>query len=217
MLDGYKTWIENEYRQWIAALQESTVHNFKDHPMVKRMLGDFDPALYVPFVEASPLIEQIDNIGKLEPGLMSGAGLRMLYYAKKVMEREPGNIVEIGGGVGQFYATMRALGYEGRHFIFDIPQVNNFQIAYLEEVEKQTGLWLNWEWRAHYDFCVSFHALGEFDDDTKNWYIEHVVKKCPHGFIIWNPHSGASKEIPFECKVSPEYPMNHPDCRQLEW
>lgn len=38
----YKEWVDNEYQLWVKAIQESTVHNFKEHPQVKRMLGEVD-------------------------------------------------------------------------------------------------------------------------------------------------------------------------------
>lgn len=218
---SHKHWLDNEYRKWIAALGESTVHNFKEHPMVKRMLGEIE--FHEPVMEGLDLgtlslLAKIDHIGYLDvahPLTISDTAARMVYYARKVLERNPKSIVEIGGGVGQFYAVLRALGYEGEYYIFDLPEVQAFQRAYLAEVGKQTGLYL--PQKLNYDFCVSFYALGEFDDQLKDWYIENVIRKCRHGFVIWNPHSGASKEIPFDCKVSPEYPMNHPDCKQLEW
>ena len=217
MAEDYKIWIDHEYQEWIKALQESTVFDFKENPVVQRMIGNFDPVLYADLVQASPLIEQIDNIGKRKSGPVSGAGLRMLYYARKVMERDFSSIVEIGGGVGQFYATLRAIGYRGDYMIMDLPEVFDFQIKYLDEVTRQTGLRLPLFPRMNYEACVSFFALGEFDDDLKEKYIGNVVNKCPSGFIIWNPHSGASREITFPCRISDQYPQEHPDCRQLEW
>jgi len=37
---SYTEWLNNEYDQWVKALQESTVDNFGSHPIVRRMLGD---------------------------------------------------------------------------------------------------------------------------------------------------------------------------------
>jgi len=217
-MDNYKSWLDNEYREWIKALQGSTVHNFKDHPMVARMLGEIAWPLPAPSNVDLDLLVRIDNIGRSESSKISGTALRMIHCAQIVLERNPSSIVEIGGGVGQFYATLRALGYEGRYYIFDLEEVKEFQAAYLLEVETQTGLSLPYfQYPASYDFCVSFYALGEFDDDTKAWYIEHVVRKCPHGFVIWNPHSGASDVIDFPCTVIDEYPLLSPGNKQLEW
>lgn len=217
----HKEWLDNEYRKWIEALQGSTVHNFKEHAMVKRMLGEIDWPDQFKFVLSAgeyELMCNIDNIGREQAGQLSGTAWRMLYYARQVMLRRPFSIVEIGGGVGEFYAILRALGYMGRYFIFDLPDVKLFQAAYLSEVERQTGLELPfYQYPKSYDFCVSFYALGEFDDELKSWYIDQVVKKCPHGFIVWNPHSGASAEVNFPCEIMDEYPLLKPGNKQLEW
>jgi len=217
-MDSHKTWLDNEYRQWTAALLSSTVHNFKDHPQVRRMLGEIDwPLPRLIDVDLEPLT-RIDNIGRSAPSEISGTALRMIHYAHIVLERTPPSIVEIGGGVGQFYATLRALGYVGRYFIFDLPEVKEFQSSYLLEVERQTGLSLPFfRYPKSYDFCVSFYALGEFDDETKAWYVENVIRRCPHGFVVWNPHSGASDVIDFPCTVTDESPLLNPGNKQLEW
>lgn len=212
---SHKAWLANEYQKWVDALQTSTVHNFKDHPMVQRMLGEIDWPGDVPAgVDMGPLTK-IDNIGRSQPREISGTCLRMLYYAQKALQKNPRSIVEIGGGVGQFFAVLRAIGYQGDYYIFDLPDVQEFQAAYLRQVEGQTGLSLSQ--RLQFDFCVSFYALGEFDDEMKEWYIESVVKKCPHGFVVWNPHSGASDVINFPCTVTDEYPLLSEGNKQLEW
>src|SRR5688572_25623871 len=105
----HRQWLDNEYRLWIEALQSSTVHNFKDHPQVQRMLSTGMTWLgKVPPVNMD-LMKKIDNIGYTVPVGLSGACLRMIYYADKILQYYPPSIVEIGGGVGQFYAILRAM------------------------------------------------------------------------------------------------------------
>lgn len=218
---SYTEWLNNEYDQWIKALQESTVDNFGSHPMVRRMLGKPTISSYETdwvYGKAAEDIEVISKIGG-DTEYPNSIIVRMVYYAQKVLKDNPTAIVEIGGGVGQFYAVMRALGYKGTYFIYDLPEVRVFQRKYLDRVTELTGLntetllWANID----FDYCVSFYALGEFDDELKSWYIENVVKKCPHGLIIWNPHSGSSEEIGFDCKVEPEYPLTSPNNKMLTW
>jgi hypothetical protein len=217
-MSAHRQWLEAEYRQWVEALQASTVQDFKDHPMVCRMLGEVDWPLPPPAGIDLELLTRIDNIGRSVPREISGTALRMIHYAQIVFEIAPPSIVEIGGGVGQFYATLRALGYAGRYFIFDLPAVKDFQDRYLAEVERQTGLSLpRFQYPRSYDFCVSFYALGEFDDELKAWYVDHVVRRCSHGFVIWNPHDGASDVIDFACTVTAETPLTGPGNKQLEW
>ena len=214
----HKEWLDNEYRLWIEALNSCTVNNFKDHPMVKRMLGEIDwEERFLPMITSTEkeLIRKIDNIGRSNPTDISGTCWRMVYYACQVLHRQPQSIIEIGGGVGQFYAVLRALGYKGDYFIQDLPEVMLFQNSYLRMVHLETKL--NTTQSLHFDYCVSFYALGEFDDETKAWYKELVIDKCPHGFVIWNPHSGATPTIPFKCEVKDEYPLLAEGNKQLEW
>lgn len=217
---NHKDWLDQEYRQWVQALLSSTVHNFKDHPMVRRMLGEIDWPLSAPSGIDLEFMERIDNIGRSVPAGLSGTALRMIHYARQILERQPISILEIGGGAGQFCAVLTAMGYRGEYSIADLPEVHDFQERYLQEVHRQTGLPLlrpvNYE-RMDRCFCASFYALGEFDDETKAWYVEHVVRKCPHGFVIWNPHSGASDRIDWPCTVRDESPLINPGNKQLEW
>jgi hypothetical protein len=221
----HKDWLDNEYEQWIKALQESTVHNFKNHPMVKRMLGEIPRELFAPLVGLGIhdhiTLGIIDNIGKTErSSVLPGTALRMIYYAKKVLAMKPSSIIEIGGGVGEFCAILYALGYEGAYNIADLLEVKEFQYKYLAEVTRQTGLRIDCDWNPTPptpDLCLSFYALGEFDDKTKEFYIDNVVKRCKSGLILWNPHSGATKEVPFACTIAPEYPLTAPDNLQLTW
>jgi hypothetical protein len=218
MIDFYKQWLDNEYHQWVEALQICTVDNFKEHPMVQRMLGDFEwPEQFKSKLEPKlqELLIQIDDVGREKKGFISGVCWRMIYYARQVMQREPPSIVEIGGGAGEFYAVLRALGYEGEYYIYDLSRVKAFQYSYLRTLGYRTKLYL--KQHRYFDFCVSFYALGEFDDILKSSYIETVLNKCEHGFVLWNPHSGASAEIPFPCTMIDEYPLLDPGNKQLEW
>lgn len=234
----HEEWLNNEYKMWVEALQVSTVNNFKENLMVKRMLGDISLDLFGPLVDLQSIPHDIrkmlfiiDTIGtrwsETDTLSMSGTGLRMIYYAQKVLAMKPTSIIEIGGGVGEFWAILGALGYKGIYKIYDLPEVEDFQNKYIMEVERRTGLQLLPQgelFRLHpvtiekdTDLCVSFYALGEFTDEMKLHYFRNVISRCKHGLIIWNPHSGASKEIPFECSVTPEYPLTHPDNLQLIW
>lgn len=218
MTSSHKDWLNNEYSQWIKALEESTVDNFGEHPMVKRMLGNVDMQVFHEEIESMEQEEwnTLYDIQCIGGDWLGGIMARMIYYAQQVLQQNPKAICEIGGGVGQFYAVLRALGYTGTYFIYDLPEVVEFQKKYLAEVEKRTGLNTKQVF-CGFDFCVSFYCLGELDDDTKKKYIEEVVKKCPHGLIVWNAHSGASDEITFPCKIEPEYPLTAPNNKLLTW
>jgi hypothetical protein len=214
---NHKDWVENEYRLWVDALKESTVENFGSNLMVKRMLGEVNAFDYYPILGAINenawlKLIHIQTLG----GDFKGIIARMIYYAQQVLKSNPSHICEIGGGVGQMYAVLRSLGYEGKYFIFDLPEVKEFQRKYLDEVTKRTGLNTDLEY-GDFDFCYSAYSWGEFDDDIKGWYRREIIKETPHGLIIHNPHSGASKEIGFDCKVEDEYPLTSPNNKILSW
>ena len=215
----YADWLKNEYDNWVNALNESTVNNFKEHSMVNRMLGEIEPELFIdllPDIDLTSFTE-LDNLGRAKKIPLSGTGMRMIFYALKVLEINPKSIIEIGGGVGQFYATLRLLGYAGEYFIQDLKEVKDFQYKYLKEVENGFDVSLLQLQMTEYDLCVSFYALGEFDDMTKKHYVDNVLPKCKKGFIVWNPHSGANTQILFECEARDEYPIMNEGNKILTW
>lgn len=193
----HKEWLDNEYNQWVEALSSCTVHNFKENPMVKRMLGGISPqAGFYDLIERGVdwnIMAKIDKIGSDSATEMSGIGFRYIYYAQQILKRNPSSVCEIGGGAGQFYAILRALGYKGAYYIRDIKPVREFQMKYLQEVERATGL-KTMQTVCEFDILVSFYALGEFDDETRKSYA-NTIDFCPHGYIAWNPHSGASDDL----------------------
>jgi hypothetical protein len=219
---NHKDWLDNEYKLWVGALKESTVGNFGSHPMVRRMLGEVDPFVYRDSwtielqVEHIVSLEYITELGCKDPRQFQGIVNRMIYYAEKVLKANPAHIAEIGGGVGQFYAVLRALGYKGKYYIFDLAEVIEFQRKYLDRVTELTGLDTSLE-SGKYDYCVSFYAWGEFHDELKKWYLYNVIKQCPHGLIVFNPHSGASAEIGFECDITEEEPLTSSGNKLLVW
>jgi hypothetical protein len=215
----HKEWLDNEYRQWVEALQSCNVHNFKENPMVRRMLSLDATGDIFNFVKGysnddNSLVNKIVKIDLIGYGrtvpvpaiFPEFATLRMIHYAQQILKRNPSSICEIGGGVGQFYAILRALGYKGTYRIMDLPEVQDFQHKYLEEVAKQTGL--NTELDpgfVAYEMLISFYALGEFGDKEKQEY-SSITQSVPHGYIAWNPHSGASDDLSLfkhDIKVTP--------------
>lgn len=200
----HKQWLDNEYQQWADALNSSTVYNFKEHPMVRRMLSlDYDIDKFSRLTHIFMLPEIVDIKNKLI--LIKDLGgvadpdfhfYRMSHYAQVLMMwyANRTHIIEIGGGVGEFYAILRALGYKGEYRIYDLPDVKRFQDKYLAEVTEQTGLRTDQNYDMKPDLLVSFYALGEFDDETKESYRE-LISSTPHGYIAWNPHSGANDDL----------------------
>ena len=215
----HKEWLDNEYGHWALALTNCHINHFKEHPAVQRMLGEVDASMFYQELPSDQkgLLLTIDNIGKRWSMELSGSCYRMIYYAQKIMKDPPGGIDEIGAGSGQFYAVLKALGYKGDYYIYDLPEVKNFQAKYLSNVSRITGLNLPLKSIPTYDMCCSFYALGEFDDETKAWYIENAVKPCKRGLVIWNPHSGATTDVPWQCNIKDEFPLTYKGNKELTW
>lgn len=220
-MSEHKLWLDNEYSEWIKALSESTVHNFKEKAAVKRMLsldleGDWFDVIDIPDHLWNKLFK-IHLIGTGVNGALFSViyMFRMIYYAQEVLRRNPKSICEIGGGVGQFYAILRALGYEGSYCIMDLTAVQEFQIKYLTEVKRQTGL------RCHLtrnspEMVVSFYALGEFDDMTKESYSD-FINSVGSGYIAWNPHSQASDDLSMFTNNIKVEPGIEPGVKIITW
>lgn len=232
-MSDYKQWLDNEYKLWIEALQQSTVNNFKLHPQVKRMLGEVPGNIFNECIapgkmsaERFQLLCRIDQIGfdgKHEESL-SGHAMRLIHWAIQILRKKPESIVEIGGGVGQLYATLRALGYKGIYSILDLERIRMFQETYLKEVSNATGLDTSLlrvpPLYKDAEMVVSLYALGEFDEMLKKLYFDNVISECPHGFILWNPHSGASNDTSLfkhKVKIELESPCIHPGNFKITW
>ncbi len=228
---SHKKWLDNEYKQWEDALSECSMSNFKEHPMVKRMLGAISLDMFGPLMKWGEMdsdmqlfLTRIDSIGH-PMATMSGTAFRMIYYAHKILQLEniPTHIVEVGGGVGEFYAILRALGYKGTYRIIDRPKVQVFQRTYLDYVGKNLNLDLKQSLAPNSvertGMLVSFYALGEFDDALKKRY-KNMIKNYASGFVLWNPHSGATDDLsifPDDIKVEDEYPMTSPGNKLITW
>lgn len=220
----HKAWLDNEYNLWVEALESSTVDNFKEHPQVKRMLGEaghsefHTKAVTVALEQHWKTVLTINNIGysNFRP-FISGTCLRMIYWALEVLKLKPDSICEIGAGVCEFYAVIRALGYKGQYFVYDLPEVKKFQRKYLDKVQELTGLELPIiETARGKILLVSFYALGEFDDELKQWYIDRIVNRYNYGFIVWNFHSGSSPEINITHKFT-SVPCDKEDSIIVTW
>lgn len=221
-MQTHKEWLDNEYQQWAEALNQSTVHNFKEHPMVRRMIGTPAAEHWGGFIwsgQYDDILLKIDSIGNEHEYEEYNTTLkRFAYHAFQVLDLNPSFISEIGGGVGQFYAILRALGYKGKYYIYDLPDVRAFQDKYLAEVSEQTGLQLPLEETGkNADLLVSFYALGEFDDEKKQWY-KHIINAAPHGYIAWNPHSQATDDLSiFDSHNITVTPGVEPEIKIISW
>lgn len=224
-----REWVQDEYTAWESALAGCTVNDFKLVPAVRRMLSLDLGLSYDAYHDTAhrlslkqwQTLERLDAIGMGgeadEP--LSVAGLRFAHWAFKIIDAVPASIVEIGGGCGQLYATLRVLGWKGKYGILDLPKVQTFQHRYLNHVGNVFGFDTALYSRPPWDMAVSFYALGEFTDEIRKDYIDRIVSKCPKGLLVWNPIDYASPEIPlpFAFDVEDEVPLTAPGNKVVRW
>lgn len=248
----HKQWLTNEYDQWQKALNESTIDNFKQHPAVIRMIGlEDDHQQFAPLIQNLEIpwkdIETIDRIGKppvcivINSCKISGVCLRYIYYADKILKKlseiDARIVLEIGGGYAGLFSVLSLIKNYRRikidnYTISDLPESNAFHFKYLKEtvgdsiIRGFNSTVINHikENKTNFQYIISFYALGEFDNKTKEDYIHNVISKIPHGFIVWNAHSGADdtgieliKKYHPTLVVQPENPLTSPGNIQLTW
>lgn len=129
------------------------------------------------------------------------------------------NITEIGGGYG---GMALAIFYFAKYFnieiesynIIDLPEVIELQKLYLKNFD-------NFEKCYFYEsnnygsdianedmFLIGIYSIGELDLDYQMKYINKLLPKTSHGFIVWNriPYTNLEKN---EIRI-PERPMTGP-------
>lgn len=156
------------------------------------------------------LARRNDNLGKPMQNPIDGLGLyapsNMRYLAHAIrgwqhidsLGLPAVEIVEIGGGYGGLALWMRGLAHLfgtglGAYWIVDLPDVATLQHQVAQVLDVRVFP-LDWDSPAIGALanrplplvCVSAYAFSEFDQDTRDWYAEHVLKYCRHGLMVWN-------------------------------
>lgn len=112
------------------------------------------------------------------------------------------DIIELGGGYGGLALYVDALRYFYRtslqnYTIVDLPEVAELQQRYVAAVGIPAVHAINGldttaidRVRARLFYApavvVSAYAFSEFDQETRDWYAERLIRHCDHGIIWWN-------------------------------
>lgn len=143
-------------------------------------------------------------------------GLDIIQHIKNINLNNI-DVVEIGGGYGGQCKILFDLCnisniLINKYKIVDIPEVSKFQEKYLNKLLNKSNInkiifesCLEITTNENYDLCISNYALGEFDEDVREEYIEKVVKYCKHYYIIWNNYG--YDEYFNNATIIPETPM----------
>jgi hypothetical protein len=122
--------------------------------------------------------------------------LRYLYQALRVWRHAEGlglpylRVVELGGGYGGMALCVYRLAplFHPRlapYTVVDVPEAGALQRAYARCVDFPLRTAADPE-SGHSRFFVSVYAFSEFDADTRAWYEPRLVRRCAHGFVVWN-------------------------------
>jgi hypothetical protein len=84
---------------------------------------------------------------------------------------EMGDIVELGGGYGNFARIARALGHKGRYQIVDLPPIHRMQKAYLDATSPGHGVeFISGEDVAGGDLLLATFSVSEMPMRLRNYY-----------------------------------------------
>lgn len=124
-------------------------------------------------------------------------GLKILEYVKQNSKDEI-DIVEIGGGYGGqckiLYDLFKVNNIRIKSYtIIDLDGVSKLQNKYLTKLGLTNIITLSnteciEKLYNNYDLCISNYALGEFEKNIQNFYINNVLLRCQRHFITWNTY-----------------------------
>lgn len=195
--------VYDAYRSVLATdlLNSPAEWTFKSNPVYQQILEHVSPqqgheylrqAMAHPSFRMQKACEvalENDRYGKPERFDFDEVGItcsptnwRYLWHALSILDYEPQNIVEIGGGYGGLMLWLqrlsrKPLGYQ----IYDLSEAKAVQRMYAD----LHGLTLSTE-LPYPRFLVSAYGFSEFDEPTRRWYEQHVIPKCDHGWLLWN-------------------------------
>lgn len=185
-------------------------------------------------------------------GMFSPSNWRYLCHALKVWRHidslglDNVDIIELGGGYGGLALWVRGLAAGrdvrlGTYSLVDLPEAAILQGQFtaacsLRSVWTANGLEAEGLARAlrppgHTGvprILVSAYAFSEFDQETRDWYAEGLIRHCEHGLIVWNcpePISGFERElggpvyqfIDKPLSIEPDEPNLYIDHKLAKW
>lgn len=208
------------------------------------------------WVHVIRLAERNDSVGApVRPltfndrlGSFSPSNWRYLCHAVKVWQHidslgvDEVDVIELGGGYGGLALYVRGLARMFPTRIRDYTMVDLPEVAILQrQVACAAGVDLHTvngqdaselalvSCGAAPKVLVSAYAFSEFDQDTRDWYAERLVRYCDHGLMIWNfpePILGTDGRwyggpvYPFTSQpltVTPDEPSLYPGHQMVCW
>ena len=98
-------------------------------------------------------------------------------------------IVEIGAGYGGQCLILDTLEPDpaALYGIYDLPEAADLQQRYLGEHGLNHVMWFSRESEIRdWDFCLSNYAFSECTREQQDWYLENVILRSSHGYMVCN-------------------------------
>ncbi len=138
-------------------------------------------------------------------GFYSAGNMRYLCHAIKVwqyldsLKLPEVDIVELGGGYGGLALWIRGLASMFRthvdsYVMIDLPEVCALQRMVAQHVGLDATamdgtdetVFAMFEHGTRPLVCLSAYAFSEFEQKTRDWYAERLLKHCQYGWMVWN-------------------------------
>lgn len=172
----------------------------------------------------SRVVKKNDEIGNpikykyTDDIVCSPTSIRYVYHAHiildymKKLKLNHINIVEIGGGYGGLclclYNMKELYNLEIKSYnIIDLKEIHKLQREYLNYHNIKVNIYDADRYGSDINnndiFLIGTYSLSEFENEIQQNYINNLLSKSNHGFLIWNrPFHG----IGIDCEVQDEYP-----------
>lgn len=130
-----------------------------------------------------------------EFGEFSPTTVRYMKVLNDILSRwdiEDKNIVEIGAGYGGQYFVMKQIANPRKWSFVDLPNVIGLISKYLtaldtnENVEYVDGTDVGHVYDEEYDLVISNYGISECSEEVQKHYIEKIISKSKHGYILHN-------------------------------
>jgi putative sugar O-methyltransferase len=131
---------------------------------------------------------QYDTLGEISPSTLRY--IKILSDLKKLFGNLNGlDIVEIGGGYGGQCKIISDIFNFKYYDILDLKSVSNLINKYLSKLDVKNAKAYPIEGylcKDKYDLIISNYAFSELNRSVQNEYLNKIINKCVHGYMICN-------------------------------
>lgn len=165
--------LERIWPEWINKKQLYLENDRIGHPYTVTMKSIWGE------IEADPYtIQKIMEIGEMR-----------MYLPHLFKEGKNLNVVEIGVGFGSLYRILNKEMNIKSYTMHDLPEVLLLAKKYLSHYgndSEKVNFKRSAAEGAKYDLVISNYAFSELSPNVKEYYMDKVLKKSKHGFLICN-------------------------------